>query len=157
MKIVPLYDINIIRGVMMHEDILPTIIDDTWDGTAFTPDVNNEIYLGCVVGETLIGIYRMHWINGVTLQGHIHILKEFRHEHAKQSCHDAMAWLLKNVHRMNKVVCFVPALYANVKRFLAACGLKQEGILRDSFALNGQIYDQWMMGITRDEMQEILK
>ena len=40
MKIVPLYDINTIRGVMMHEDILPMIIDDTWNGTVYTPDLN---------------------------------------------------------------------------------------------------------------------
>jgi len=157
MKIVQLYDINIIRSVMMHEDILPTIIDDTWDGTTFLPDIQNEIYLGCVIGEKLIGLYRLHWINGVTLQGHAHILKEFRSDYSVKSCHLIMAWLLENIHRCKKVACFVPYVYPNVKRFLAACGLKEEGILRKSFALNGQLHDQWIMGITRDEMQEILK
>ena len=157
MKIVQLYDINIIRGVMMHEDILPTIIDDTWDGSAYTPDISNGIYLGCIVDDTLIGLYYLHWINGVTLQGHTHILKEFRAEHSMKSCHLIMAWILEKIHRCKKVVCFVPLLYANVKQFLAACGLNEEGILRKSFALDGQLHDQWIMGITRDEMQEILK
>jgi len=157
MKIVQLYDINIIRGVMMHGDILPTIVDDTWDGSAHTPDISNGIYLGCVVDEALIGIYYLHWLNGATLQGHAHILKEFRREYSIKSCHSVMTWLLEKIHRCKKVACFVPSVYPNVKQFLAVCGLKEEGILRKSFALNGQLHDQWIMGITRDEMQETLK
>ena len=157
MKIVQLYDINIIRGVMMHEDILPTIIDDTWDGMAHMPDISNDIYLGCVVDDKLIGLYVLHWIGGVTLQGHAHILKEFRAEHSVKSCRLIMAWILEKIHRCKKVACFVPSVYPNVKQFLAACGFTEEGILRKSFALNGQIHDQWIMGVTRDEMQEILK
>ena len=157
MKIVQLYDINIIRGVMMHEDILPTIIDDTWDGAAFMPDVSNDIYLGCVVDDTLIGLYILHWLNGVTLQLHIHILKQFRKKYSLKTWPPIAVWLLEKVRRCKKVACFIPSVYPNVKQFAAACGYIEEGILRKSFALNGQLHDQWIMGITRDEMQEILK
>jgi len=157
MKIVQLYDPNIIRGVMMHEDILSTIIDDTWDGSVVTSDLQNNIYLGCVVNDKLIGLYVLHWLNGVTLQGHAHILKEFRADHSLKSCRSIMTWILEKIHRCKKIACFVPWVYPNVKQFLAASGLKEEGILRKSFALNGQLHDQWIMGITRDEMQEIVK
>ncbi len=156
MNIIQLYDISLIRSVMMHEDILPTIIDDTWNGTAFMPDVDNEIYLGCVVDGALIGIYRLHWIGGVCLQGHAHILKEYRKEYSVKSCRDVMRWLIANVARCKKVVCFVPSVYDNVKQFLAVCGFKLEGTLRKSFVLNGQVHDQWIMGLTKDEMQELV-
>lgn len=156
MNIVPLYDINIIRGVMMHEDILPTIIDDTWDGTAYTPDIDNEIYLGCVTDEGLIGVYRLHWITGVTLEGHAHILKAFRKNNSVKTCHAVMKWILDNVARCKKVECYVPALYPNVEQFLAICGLKIEGKSRNSFMRNGQLYDRTAMGITRDEMESVI-
>ena len=153
MKIVQLYDINIIRSVMMHEDILPTIIDDTWGGGAYMPDLS-EIFLGCVVDGELIGIYRLHWISGVCLQGHAHILKKYRKKHSISACHSVMRWVLKNIHRCKKVACFVPSVYPNVKQFLAACGFTDEGNLRKSFALGGQLHDQHIMGITDKQMQE---
>lgn len=153
MKVIQLYDVGLIRSMIMHEDILPTIIDDTWDGTAFMPDIEKEIYLGCVVGETLIGVYRLHWLSGVTLQGHAHILKAHRKEHSVNSCHAAMAWIVENVRQCEKVDCFVPFVYPNVKQFLAVCGFTEEGISRKSFKLNGQLNDQWLMGKTRTEMQ----
>lgn len=153
MNIVQLYDINIIRSIMMHEDILPTIIDDTWDGSVYTPDLS-EIFLGCVVDGELIGLYRLHWIGGIVLQGHAHILKEYRKEHSVNSCKEIMKWVLTNTPRCKKVACFVPSVYPNVRQFLAACGFTVEGTLRNSFALHGQLHDQCIMGITDKEMQE---
>lgn len=157
MKIVQLYDINIIRGVMMHEDILPTIIDDTWNGLVYNPDIAKDIFLGCIIDDKLIGLYRLHWINGVTLQGHAHILKQFRNKYSQKSCHEIMKWVVEKIHRCKKVACFVPSVYPNVKQFLADCGFTLEGTIRNSFMLDDQLYDQWVMGITRDEMQEIIK
>ena len=154
MKIVPLYNPDIIRDIMMHEDILPTIIDDTWDGTVIKPDLENEIFLGCVVNGDLIGLYNLHWITGVTLQGHTHILKKYRKEHAQASCFAVMKWLLENVERCEKVACFVPFVYPNVKRFLAACGFSEEGVIRKSFLLNKKLHDMWIMGLSRAVMQE---
>ncbi|PHS61787.1 MAG: hypothetical protein COB09_17115 [Thalassobium sp.] len=157
MKIVPLYDHGIIRSVMMHEDILPTIIDDTWGGQAYTPNTADEIFLGCIVDGSLIGVYRLHWLTGITLQGHTHILKDYRKEHSIESCKKVMAWVLDNVARCKKIDCYVPRVYPNVRQFLAACGFKSEGITRSSFMLKGRIYDQDIMGITRDEMKQEIK
>lgn len=155
MNIVQLYDIDLIRGVMLHPDILPTIIDDTWNGVAYHPDIANEIYLGVEVDGKLAGVYRLHWISGVCLQGHAHILPDYRKEYSKKSCHAVMKWLVKHVRACQKVDCSVPSVYPNVKQFLAACGFTEEGVSRKSFMLDGQLHDQWLMGITREEMQAI--
>lgn len=156
LNIIQLYDHGHIRGIMLHSDILPTIIDDTWDGS-YAPDPINEMFLGCVVDGTLIGLYRLHWITGVTLQGHAHILKEFRKEHSIESCKSVMRWVIEHLERCKKVDCYVPTLYPNVKHFLAACGFKEEGVSRNSFMLKGQLYDRTVMGITRDEMKQVVK
>lgn len=155
MNIVQLYDIDLIRGVLLHPEILPTIIDDTWDGTACHPDTINEIYLGVEVEGLLIGVYRLHWIGGVCLQGHAHILPSYRKEYSQKSCHAALKWLVKYVRRCHKVDCWVPFVYPNVKSFLTACGFSEQGLSRKSFMLDGQLHDQWIMGITREEMQAI--
>lgn len=157
MNIVPLYDHNIIRSVMMHDDILPTIIDDTWGGQAYAPDTAKEIFLGCLIDDALIGIYRLHWITGVTLQGHAHILKKYRTEHSISSCKAVMRWVLDHLALCKKIDCLVPDVYPNVRQFLVACGFTEEGVSRNSFMLKGQLYDRHVMGITRDEMKQVIK
>ncbi len=154
MNIVQLYDPNIIRSIMMHDDILPTIIDDTWGGQAFQPDTQKEIFLGCVVDGDLIGIYRLHWVTGVTLQGHAHILKKYRKEHSILSCKTVMRWVLDHLATCKKVDCLVPSVYPNVRQFLVACGFTEEGVSRSSFLLNGQLHDRHLLGITIDEMKQ---
>ncbi len=155
MNIVQLYEIDLIRGVMLHKDILPTIIDDTWDGIAFCPDIANEIYLGVEVDGKLAGVYRLHWIGGSCLQGHAHILPDYRKQYSQKSCVMALKWIVDHVRRCEKVDCFVPSVYPNVKQFLAACGFTEEGISRKSFKSDGQMHDRWLMGITREEMQAL--
>lgn len=153
MNIVQTCDVALIQSIMMHEDILPTIIDDTWSGSAYFPDVHNETFLAVVVDDTLIGTYRLHWIDGVTLQAHAHILKEHR-EHSVESAKSVMEWILRFLNRCKKVESRVPFVYPNVKQFLVVCGFTEEGISRKSFMLDDQLHDQWVMGITREEMQE---
>lgn len=154
MNIIPLYDAGVIRSVMTHADILPTIIDDTWNGT-YSPDVDNEIFLGCVTDDGLIGIYRLHWITGVTLQGHAHILKNYRKEHSVTSCKAVMRFVLSHIENCKKVESYVPSVFPNVLKFLEVCGFEKEGVSRQSFLFKGQLYDRHLMGITRARMQEV--
>jgi len=37
--------------------------------------------------------------------------------------------------------------------FAIQCGMKVEGKIRASFQKNGQLHDQWMLGITREELE----
>jgi RimJ/RimL family protein N-acetyltransferase len=37
--------------------------------------------------------------------------------------------------------------------FAVQCGMKAEGTIRQSFKKNGEIYDQWILGITRKELE----
>lgn len=157
-EIVQTYDVALVQSIMMHRDILPTIIDDTWDGTVYQPNISGEIFLAVVADGHLIGVYRLHWITGVTLQGHAHILKEYRKKYSVDSCRAVMRWVLENVRRCHKVDCAVPSVYPNVRQFLVACGFTEEGTSRKAFKLNNQLHDLHWYGITADEMrQEISK
>lgn len=158
MRVVQLYDANIVRSILMHDDILPTISDDTWNGTVFTPDFDNEIYLGLVTDEEgLIGVYRLHWFTGVTLQGHAHVLKAFRKRYSVQTCRAVMKWVIDNVPQCKKVACFVPTLYSNVKQFLAVCGFEEEGELRNAYLKNGKLHNLSVMGVSDKQMKELTK
>ena len=62
----------------------------------------------------------------------------------------------KNFMR-TKVIAQVPFLYPNVKDFCLKNGFVVEGINRLSHQKDGVIVDQWLLGITRDEIEEGLK
>lgn len=155
--IFPTNDVLGIQTIMMHEDILPTIIDDTWDGTVYQPDVIGEIFLACRVEGEVIGVYRLHWITGVTLQIHAHILKEYRKKWSKASGMAALRWILDNIRRCEKVDCCVPEVYPNVRQFVVACGFTEEGKSRKAFKLNNQLHDMYWYGITAAEMEQVTK
>jgi RimJ/RimL family protein N-acetyltransferase len=37
--------------------------------------------------------------------------------------------------------------------FAIQCGMKAEGKIRKSFKKDGKIHDQWLLGITREELE----
>jgi len=156
-EVIQTNDVLGIQSVMMHEDILPTIIDDTWDGTVFQPDVHSEIYLAIMADGELIGVYRLHWITGVTLQIHAHVLKQYRKKWSRASGMGVLKWVLDNIRRCEKVDCAIPTVYPNVRQFVVACGFTHEGTSRNAFKLNNQMHDMHWYGITADEMKQVTK
>ena len=157
MNIVQLYDVNAIRSIMLHEDIFSDIIDDTYNGVSYVPDVEKEIFLGVILDNTLIGVYRLHWVTGVTLEGHAHILKKYRKEYSKKSAFLAMSWILKNIKLCEKIDAYVPKCSSNIINFLTLCGFLREGISMKSYKKNNILHDRILLGITRARMQEVIE
>jgi hypothetical protein len=46
-----------------------------------------------------------------------------------------------------------PMILPNAKMFAIQCGMKAEGKIRKSFKKDGKIHDQWLLGITREELE----
>ena len=44
---------------------------------------------------------------------------------------------------------------AGLESFCLKVGMQEEGINRQSYMKNGKIYDQWHLGITRNEIGKI--
>jgi len=149
-------DLALIRSIMMHPDILPAITDDTWDGRPLELDPTG-FYLVVFADGKIIGIYHLHWINGVTLQGHAHILKEHRKQYSLDSIKAVYAYILQNVRRCHKVACDVPVVYKNVIRFLEVSGFSLEGNRRYAFKLDDRLHDVAIYGITADEMKKVIE
>lgn len=151
-SILHIYDTQTIQCVMMHEDILPTIIDDTWDGAAYQPNTINDIYLGCMAKGEFAGLFKFHWIGGSVLQAHAHILKKYRKDFSEKFAKAAINYILVNIQRCDKLEAKVPTIYPNVSNYLKRIGFVQEGISRKSFKKNGEMHDMLMFGMTKEEM-----
>jgi len=142
------YDVDIVRAILTHPDIYDRIAED---GTAaakdYYPDMTDGVYLVGADGDDLVGLMAYEPINGVTWECHVQVLPKHRKTLADEFAQTALRWAFDM--GCEKIVAQIPVLYPNVRDFGIKHGFEVEGINRKSYMKNGQLYDQWYMGLTR--------
>ncbi len=113
----------------------------------------DHIYLGIIEDEKLIGFWWLHPENSTTMEIHCNILKEYR-QHGVEA-----GWLfLGHVYKdfpesVQKLNCKIPVIYKDVYNFTRKFGFTDEGIDRKSIVKGGELVDQYILGITREEIK----
>lgn len=142
------YDCDVVRAILTHPDIYDRIAED---GTPlredFIPSMIGAAYVVGIVGAEPIGIVMYHPINVITWECHVQVLPEYRAEFAKEFAQKAIQWAWDM--GVQKLVAQIPFLYPNVRDFGLNVGFEVEGINRKSYLKNGQLHDQWYMGLVR--------
>lgn len=138
-------------------EIIDQVFDEiSEDGVdVYIPDVINEHWVALFHMKQCIGMYRLHQINGITFQIHAFILPDYREKWAKESGKVILQWCLDNLE-FNKLVAEIPVKYQNVYHFTKSQGFKDEGINRESFLKDGEIWDTYRLGMTHKEIEQWL-
>lgn len=148
---------QLVRDIITHPDIFKTIAEDGFKLKDVDVNCVRDCWLVMDNGSQVVGVYKLHPHNSTTLQIHAHVLPEYRKEHSQDTGIEALRWILEEGPReYEKVIAIIPCIYENVKRFTCSQGFIVEGINRKSYRKNGRIVDQWLLGITRDEIRELL-
>jgi len=158
MRITRTFDPQVVKSVMLSPEIWETVAEDDQQPELFEPEMVSDCWLSVLRGTSLIGLYNIHPHNKVTLEIHAQILPEYREEHAKESSRLVLQWILDcpDADDYQKVIAQIPTLYPNVKQFTLNAGFQEEGLNRLSCRRNGKLYDQWLLGITRPEIEAFL-
>ena len=120
----------------------------------FDPEPN----VNCWIKMGGYGLYCLHPHNKSTLEIHAFILPEHRKEHSLDTGKAVLKWILnESPKQYEKVIAQVPFLYTNVKDFCLKNGFQIEGVNRLSHKKNGKLINQWLLGITREEIKRFLK
>lgn len=152
MKTERIFDAELIAKVMNMPEIVETVAEDGWEGP-YIPDVEGEAWLAMIHDQTLIALYRLHAMNSIAVQIHAHVLPVYRKTPlSKQTGRQALDWIMDNTEA-HKVVAMIPSVYPNVRDFTQSFGFELEGTLKESYRKNGEIHDQWLLGITRDQIE----
>jgi len=151
------HDIELIESVMLRDDIFAVIAEDGQTKQDQDFDTYKNCFLSLAVDGQLIGIYVIHPQNQITIEIHAHVLPEYRKQHSKESGRKALDWIINNVPQCEKVIAKVPSIYENVYLFCLANGFTEEGVNRLSYKKDGKIYDQYMLGITKQEIESFLR
>jgi RimJ/RimL family protein N-acetyltransferase len=149
-----LYDARLIKNFYMLPGIWETFAEDGLE--EYEPDFEKNIYLAHFYENRIIGIYILE-VNGIALvRLHIALLKEYRSRFLKKTALNTLRFIIDSSPNYVKAVAGVPKPYKHLYRFCKQLGFKDEGINRESFFKGGQLVDVLMLGLTRDEIREVL-
>jgi RimJ/RimL family protein N-acetyltransferase len=151
------FDKDVIASIMTTPDIWDTIAEDGSNIDDFSADCDGECWVLMTVDNDVIGAYNLHPHNSVTLEIHAHVLPEYRNAYSGDTGTAILQWFLDNSpNKYEKIIAQIPVIYDNVKRFTCSFGFQEEGVNRLSYKKNGNIIDQWLLGITRTEIEDFL-
>lgn len=137
-------------AIWIIDQVFDEISEDGID--SYVPDVISEHWVTLFDGENCVGMYRLHQVNAITYQIHAFIRPDHRERWAKESGKVILHWCLDNLE-FNKLIAEIPAKYQNVYHFTKGQGFKDEGINRQSFLKDGEIWDTYRLGMTREEIK----
>lgn len=106
--------------------------------------------------SVIAGLFAFQRINSITFEVHTMILKEYRGRYTDVSARGALA-LMFSATDCKKVVTHVPVFNEPAVKLAKRVGMVGEGVNRKSFLRDGEVYDQLVFGITKDEFLEINK
>ena len=142
-------DAEEIRGILTHPDIYAVISSDLAPPAQhYIVDMNEKVFLVGYVDEKPIGVMIFYPCGDVACWCHIQVLPEYRKEHAFAFGKMAVQWAWDSL-AIAKLVAQIPAIYPNVIRFAEMHDFEIEGINKRSYLKDGQLIDQYYLGLAR--------
>lgn len=66
-----------------------------------------------------------------------------------------LKWIYEN-GKINKVIALIGVNHKTTYRMALKSGFKKEGLITKSYIKDGAVHDQYLMGLTRDEIGELI-
>jgi len=144
-------DEKFISDFVLKSEVFDEISEDNFSRDEWQPDMNSGWFVHKEDDE-VCGLWLAELRNGTTLEIHPIVPKKHRGKKAYKGAKEFFSWITKNTS-YKKVNAEIATCYPNAKLFAMQCGMKVEGKIRASFQKNGKLHDQWMLGITREELE----
>lgn len=131
-----------------------------WDSPKDTYEIpfdGRQCYMLIKLGDKSIGVWCLYPVNGSTLNIHCNILKEYR-EYGKAAGRLIVDWFANECpEQYQKLNAEIPIIYPEVYHFTKGFGFIDEGINRKSIMKDGELTDQYRLGLTRSEAGAFLR
>jgi hypothetical protein len=144
-------DVDKVDSIMRHPTIYPWISDDgcptSMEYTSLELlKIHNVFALG--PDENSLFIYIP--VNYVTWDMHSSVLPKSRNR-SKQLARGAVDWMFTKT-RCLKIITWVPEFNSRALS-LALKGFSLEGIIKKSYMTRGKLFNQYLLGITKEDYQ----
>ena len=147
-------DPQIVADIICHKEVYPFVSDDGSPdpdnfANRFVPATvsNDQVY--CLMpNKTALFVYMP--INAATWEVHTCVLKKGRGLAAMKAARASIRYMFTKTP-CKKIMSHVPEYQRHVLLFALKNGLKKEGVNRKSYLKDGKLYDQTLVGITKEE------
>jgi RimJ/RimL family protein N-acetyltransferase len=151
-------DAELIRTIVTHESIYPTLTHDgapppdRWDSTGLAAAEGMHFLVPRVeAGAT--GLYLFHQMNAVMCEVQVGILPKYRHRSLEASIL-AFNWVFTHTD-YHKIIAYAPISNRPSRNLCAAVGMTVEGLLTESCQIGGKLLDQELYGFGKRAFMEL--
>jgi RimJ/RimL family protein N-acetyltransferase len=147
------WDVDFVYSVMTHPRIWPSISDDYAPAPHdFRPNMHALIYYLAPEHEgQRVGVFMYHPHSTILFEVHTCVLPQYWGKPAVAAARAGLVWMIENT-ACRKVITHVPETNSRALRFAVRVGMIEEGKNRASYAKDGALIDQHLLGITREEI-----
>ena len=147
-------DTKLIREILSDE-LLSERVTIGGNVDMFDPENQHALYYLEVIDDdngVTLGFYMGHAMNSqICFQAHANFLPKYWGTGLYKYGVEAMQWMFEHT-AAQKIMAFCPEAYPEVRHYAEKTGMKQEGILTKSSLYNDELCDNYIMGITREEL-----
>lgn len=151
MKVSRTFDVALAYAVVTSPDIWSTIAEDGQTPAEYVPDVQTACWLTVYDDSKLVGLYILRRVNAITAEIHPMVLPKYRKQYSIAASKAVIGWFWEKAPWCRKIIGWVPTLYPNVRKHGEAIGFQIEGTNVQSYLKDGEVHDQWLLGLTRGE------
>lgn len=156
MEIVQLNNPELIREFITQPKLFDRLSEDnSASADDWVPNLNLSIWTAAIEpvsddNATIYGMFAFVPETSIVYRFHPAINPEYWGNKLNvQAGKAALQWLWEHT-TAQKVIAKAPSIYPDALRWGQRIGLKREGIQRKSFLKNGELHDQYYLGINRE-------
>jgi len=152
-KLEPTKDSQLIKTVLSDPELWERISEDGQKPEHMKISVFDPHYWFRVMIDNEVAALVLFTQKGLhTINIHINVLKKYRKKYAKPIGKEIIRFFAEDAPKAwQKMNAEIPVIFHDVYQFSLNCGLTQEGINRSSTLKNGEMMNQYYLGITRKE------
>lgn len=142
-------DMELVGSIVSDPAIWPHIHDDSTPEFTPIPDLEGTHWM-LVDDGAPAGVFLVHAHSMYCYEMHTCLLPRTWGTQAAEAAQLLLKWAFEETDCL-KMITAVPVYNRAALRFAKAGGMTQEGVNRKSFMRNGELIDQIMLGITKQE------
>lgn len=155
-KLTQTSDMNLVRLIITSPEIWDHAVEDGVKKELYIPSYDDQsCWLLCEINNEIAGAIYVCNANTNTLIIHPNILKKYR-KFCRDVIHSFLKWFLQLPSFICKLNVAIPECRKIVYNLAKRIGFVDEGINRKSYCKNGMMHDQYLLGLTRLEIEDLI-
>jgi len=149
-------DMDLVKSILIIPEIWEQAAEDGVEQDDYYPGYDSlSAWLLCEIDDEPIGLIYVHNETLCSINIHPYLKHKFKRK-GRDMMIEFFKWFLTLPDKLCKVNVSIPSSRRIVYNFAKRVGFKDEGINRMSFLKDGDICDQYQLGLTRNEIKGLL-